>query len=103
MDIGTSGRAGQHVQGVVIHRMNGSLGSTDDWFKQPRSGVSAHFGIGYSGEIHQYVNVLNTAWANGIWQLPANPRQWLADAKAKGINPNLLTVSIELEGFFTQF
>ena len=89
---GTPGRAGNQPIAIVYHVMEGSLAGTDSWFRNPQSAVSAHFGVGVNGEIHQYVDVDDTAWANGIVQAPT----W--SGLRPGVNPNLYTVSIEHEG-----
>lgn len=87
----TIGRNGQKPIAVVLHIMGGSIGSCDNWFSQSISHVSAHYGIGQNGEIHQYVKEENQAWANGgrnkpTWQL------------IKPEDPNQYTIAIEHEG-----
>ena len=72
--------------------MDGTLKGTDSWFLSPKSQVSAHYGIGKDGEIHQYVKEDMVAWANGRVQKPTWP------LIATGPNPNLYTLSIEHEG-----
>jgi len=55
------------------------------------SQVSAHYGVGLDGTVHQYVQLGDRAWANGVletgnlWPGPDN------------VNPNDLTVSVETE------
>ncbi len=71
--------------------MGGSLAGTDSWFANPLSQVSAHYGVGLNGEIHQYVALSDGAWANGILEFG---NTWPGPA---GVNPNYLTVSIETE------
>lgn len=78
---------------IVIHIMAGSLSGTDNWFSSTVSQVSAHYGIGLTGEIHQYVQESEVAWANGRVNNPT------AKLLKPGINPNLYTISIENEGF----
>jgi len=76
---------------LVLHTTGGTLAGTEAEFTSGYSDVSAHFGIGLDGRIHQYVELADRAWANGSlepgydWPGPA----W--------INPNDLTVSIETE------
>jgi N-acetyl-anhydromuramyl-L-alanine amidase AmpD len=89
-------RRGYKPLAIVNHIMCGTLEGTDSWFKNPASQVSAHFGVGKNGEIHQYVNELSTAWANGRKSTP--DESWLANFPA-GVNPNLWTISIEHEGY----
>ncbi|OFZ47608.1 MAG: hypothetical protein A3D92_25130 [Bacteroidetes bacterium RIFCSPHIGHO2_02_FULL_44_7] len=72
--------------------MDGTLPGTDSWFANPTSQVSAHYGIGKSGEVHQYVQENDAAWHAGrvnapVWKL-IRPN----------VNPNLYTIGIEHEG-----
>jgi len=47
--------------------MDGTLTGTDAWFANPKAQVSAHYGIGARGELHQYVSEGDTAWHAGDW------------------------------------
>jgi N-acetylmuramoyl-L-alanine amidase len=82
--------------------MSGTLRGTDSWFRNPASQVSAHFGIGMGGEVHQYVDLGNVAWSNGVLEVG---NRWAAllriggTSNLVGINPNALTISIETEDF----
>lgn len=78
---------------IVNHIMAGTLSGTDSWFANPASKVSSHFGVGKNGEIHQYVDLKNPAWANGGVNKPTWP------LVISGVNPNYYTVSIEHEGY----
>lgn len=85
------------VQAIVIHVTGpGSMAGMASWFKNPASQVSAHFGIGKNGELHQYVEMGDAAWHAGILNRPdlSNPliAQWVRD----GINPNRCHIGIEL-------
>lgn len=87
-----SGRKGYRPEAVVIHIMDGTLVGTDSWFANTTSQVSAHYGIGKNGEVHQYVQESDAAWHAGrvdapVWKL-IKPN----------INPNLYTIGIEHEG-----
>ena len=84
------GHGGFAIRAIVLHTMAGALTSCDSWFKNTSAQVSAHFGIGLNGEIHQYVTLSDSAWANGILE-PGNT--W---PLASG-SPNYQTVSIETE------
>lgn len=86
------GRQGHKPIGIVIHIMDGSLDGTDGWFLSKVSAVSAHYGIGKSGEVHRYVKEENTAWHTGRVRNPS----WLL--LNLGTNPNLETIAIEHEG-----
>lgn len=88
------GRSGYKPEIVVLHIMAGSLSGTDAWFKNSGSQVSSHYGIGENGEIHQYVDESDTAWANGR---VSGATSKIVNKHA-GINPNLFSISIEHEG-----
>ena len=67
-----AGRRGWTPEAIVIHVMDGSLSGTDSWFNNPASGVSAHYGVGKDGVIHQYVQENDTAFhagtiVNPVW------------------------------------
>lgn len=86
------------IQGVVNHRIVGTLFSADVAFGvvagRPGRNASTHFGIGYVDdklEIHQYVDLSDMAWGNGDVRDPT----WVL--YQPGVNPNLTTVSIEHE------
>lgn len=87
-----AGRKGYRPEGVVIHIMDGTLAGTDSWFANPASQVSAHYGIGRTGEVHQYVKEEDTAWHAGRVDAPV----W--GLIKPNINPNLYTIGIEHEG-----
>lgn len=88
-----TGRSGYKPEIIVLHIMDGSLSGTDSWFASPASGVSSHFGVGFAGEIHQYVANLDTAWTQGHHE-GATFKLY-----KPGINPNLYCLSIEHEGY----
>lgn len=87
-----AGRKGQRSEAIVIHIMAGTLAGTDGWFNNPASQVSAHYGIGKNGEVHQYVKEEDAAWHAGITSQPS----W--KLLKPNVNPNLYTIGIEHEG-----
>jgi N-acetyl-anhydromuramyl-L-alanine amidase AmpD len=87
-----SGHGGFAVSAIVVHTMAGTLASCDGWFQNPAAQVSAHFGIGLDGSQHQYVQLGDSAWANGILE-PGNNWQ----SRFPPGNPNFQTISIETE------
>ena len=92
-----SGRKSYKPEAIVIHIMEGSLAGTDSWFGNRQARVSAHYGVGKSGEVHQYVDEKNTAWHAGVITTPS----WSLIKKAGNglyINPNYYTIGIEHEG-----
>lgn len=54
---------------LIVHIMQGSLGGTDAWFRDPGTQASAHFGVGRKGKIIQWLDTADRAWhavdANG--------------------------------------
>jgi N-acetyl-anhydromuramyl-L-alanine amidase AmpD len=89
----TAGRRGYRPESIVIHIMEGTLAGTDSWFRNRESKVSAHYGVGKHGEVHQYVRESDSAWHAGRKSADA-PWQLLKP----GVNPNYYTVGIEHEG-----
>lgn len=90
-----SGRPmGLKPTGIVIHVMDGTLKGTDAWFHDPSAKVSAHYGVGVDGLIHQYVSEEDTAFHAGI---VVNPTAALVLA-SPNVNPNYYTIGIEHEG-----
>lgn len=80
---------------ICDHIMCGTLVGCDSWFKNPNAWVSAHFGIGKNGDIHQYVDLDDCAWANGVINKPDPAIAHLYT----NYNPNVVTWSIEHEGW----
>ncbi|MDH3638577.1 MAG: N-acetylmuramoyl-L-alanine amidase [Gammaproteobacteria bacterium] len=88
----TVGRRGYQPEAIVIHIMAGTLAGTDSWFSQKQSQVSAHYGVGIGGQIHQYVDESDSAWHAGRRYVPT----WTLIKD--GVNPNLYTIGLEHEG-----
>ena len=90
-----SGRpSGNKPIAIVIHVMDGTLAGTDAWFNNPAAQVSAHYGVGVDGRIHQYVSEEDTAFHAGI---VVNPTARLV-LERPNVNPNFYTIGIEHEG-----
>lgn len=92
----TRGRGVYKPELIVIHIMDGTLAGTADWFQFGSANegrpVSAHYGVGANGEVHQYVAEENQAWHAGRVSLTSF-KLW-----KQGVNPNLYTIGIEHEG-----
>jgi len=86
------GRRGFAPRAIVIHIIVGSLESAGITFGNPRSSVSAHYGVGKSGSIHQFVEETDTAFHAGTVVRPT----W--KLIEPGVNPNFYTIGIEHEG-----
>lgn len=91
-------RLGHKPLAICNHISAGTMGSMDAWFKNPSSNASSTFGIGRSGEIHQYVDIEHGAWTQGITK-DAIQHATAPLIKQMGINPNLYFVGIEHEGY----
>jgi N-acetylmuramoyl-L-alanine amidase len=97
-----TGRSDHKIEAIVIHLMDGSLESCDNWFNTPLAKreaagwkmgpSSAHYGVGKDGAVHQYVHEEDEAYHAGHVQSPS----W--KHLKPGVNPNLYTVGIEHEG-----
>ena len=58
-------RKGSAIRVVVVHVTESSFASTVAWFRNPRSGVSAHYVVGRDGQIVQMVPDDEIAWHAG--------------------------------------
>ena len=63
----TSGRSNNPIKYIILHTMAGYINNLASWFSDSKASVSAHYGIGMSGIIEQYVLDGNTAWQAGNW------------------------------------
>ncbi|WP_446038829.1 peptidoglycan-binding protein [Streptomyces sp. SID1121] len=61
------------VRGVVIHIMDGTYAGTDSWFRNPAAQASSHFGTSRTGQLCQWVDTANRAWAQA-----GGNRTWLS-------------------------
>lgn len=53
------------VLGLVVHIMDGTLEGSQSWFNNPDSSASSTFGTGKDGELRQWVDTKDRAWAQG--------------------------------------
>ncbi len=63
----TAGREGHRIDHITLHIMAGYLAGTDSTFQvtyPPERRVSATYGIGRNGEVHQYVRESDTPWSD---------------------------------------
>lgn len=63
-----TGRNGYQVTHITLHIMAGFLAGTDATFLNTSSQASAHYGIGSSGAIHQYVNETDGSWSDANYE-----------------------------------
>jgi N-acetylmuramoyl-L-alanine amidase len=86
-------------EAIVIHICEGSLRSVDQHFNDPKSSVSAHYCVAKSGQVHQYVQEIDTAFHAGNVDRPSWPLIKKGELPGSFINPNFYTIGIEHEGF----
>ncbi|HEX7269050.1 MAG TPA: peptidoglycan recognition family protein [Streptosporangiaceae bacterium] len=67
---------------LIVHIMQGTLAGTDSWFRNPDAQASAHFGVGKTGTIYQWVDTGNRAW--------------------HAVNANSYAIGVECAGFSGQ-
>lgn len=79
---------------IVVHSLDGSLADGDLRFNKQEKNLSAHYAVGSSGEIHQYVMENDTAFHAGY---VVNPAARLVQERP-GVNPNFYSIGIEHEG-----
>lgn len=88
------GRGGKKPDVIVIHIQEGTQAGTDSWFRNPASGVSAHYGVSKTGAVVQWVDDADTAYHAGKVTRPT-----AAIVKERsGTNPNSYSLGIECEG-----
>lgn len=106
----TPSRGGRRITAVVIHRMDGTLESSDSWLKSSASGsASTHFGVGlWNGtpQIRQWVDTAYTAW--GWSARPTDTPTALAktvlypDIYNGSADLNWQVIAVEVEGWHYQ-
>ncbi len=52
---------------VVIHTVEGTKTGCISWFKNPKSQATAHYVVGFDGEVVQMVREKDIAWHAGNW------------------------------------
>lgn len=77
----------ESVNGVVLHIMQGTLDGSDSWFRNSVSQASAHFGVGKKGQIYQWVDTADRAWAQA-----AGNTTWLS-IEHEGFAGDVLTAT----------
>jgi hypothetical protein len=75
----------QSVRGVVVHIMAGTLEGSQAWFNNATAQASSHFGTGKDGELRQWVDTADRAWAQS-----AGNRDWLS-VENEGVGGDALT------------
>lgn len=90
------------IKGIVLHGTAGNLAGALSTLTNPRpdnpgKAVSSNYCIDENGDIYRLVATWlhRRAFANGVVRNPDQNIKWLMEAVAAGINPNLITISIE--------
>lgn len=91
----TVGRKGYVPLFICCHIGDGNQKSIYYTFTNPAERRSTHYSVDTNGEVWQFVDEKDTAWGNGILYKPS---AWMVNAN-KGINPNLISISIEHAGW----
>lgn len=103
---GSHGRQGHLPVAIVDHIAEGTKAGALAWLCAPASDRSAHYVVGADGTVTQLVAEADAAWGCG-WDTDApitayNPDlavPWIRDAWEHQVNPNLVSINIEHEGF----
>lgn len=94
--------AANPIKAVCLHGTAGPLQASLDVLTRarpdrPEQAVSSHYVIDTNGDIYRLLKFWKNqrSFANGVVKLPDKNIGWLIAAVAAGVNPNLLTISIE--------
>ncbi len=88
---------------VVLHVMQGHLGTARDWARSGYHNASWHFSVGRDGSVHQHLEFGDGGYHAGITdaQAAAHPPLWRL-WRGRGVNVNHYTIGVEHEGFAGQ-
>jgi N-acetyl-anhydromuramyl-L-alanine amidase AmpD len=92
------GRAGHQPVAICYHIAEGYLVNLFGLFNDPAKKVSAQYGVGKGGLIEEYVAERDTAWGAN-WNKPELRNRFIVDAYGHKVDPDLVFVHIECEGF----
>lgn len=86
---------------IVLHIQEGTNASSLSWWASGNADASSSVMIGRDGSVLSIIPPEHGPWTNGDTQRPSPRGQALLD-RIKGANPNLVTLSIEAEGYYQQ-
>lgn len=92
------GEAKPHWRAVTWHISEGTLDGTLSWLTSRASEASAHLVIARDGTIYRLVPFSEAAWAQGNVCMPDRRNPVIDQTVRAGINPNLVSYSIECVG-----
>ena len=95
---GTHGRNGEQIVAIVDHIMEGNRAGYHSYLADSNRN-SANFSVYKDGHVEQHVPIADAAWCNGQMHGPNLSIPWIKRCFDQNINPNLVTVSIEHEGY----
>lgn len=97
------GRGGFLPIAIVEKMIQGKIEDAEQFFdgRRPEGefAVSAHYAVARDGRVWQFVDDEDTAWSNGVLQEPAQNVGWLKEVYQEKVNCNLVTLSIDYEGY----
>ena len=97
------GRGGFLPIAIIERMIQGSIEDAELFFdgRKPEGvfAVSAHYAIARDGRVWQFVDDEDTAWSNGVLQNPDLSIGWLKEVYQEKVNCNLVTLSIDYEGY----
>ena len=80
----------EDVYGLVVHIMQGTLEGSRSWFNNPDASASSHFGTSRDGQLEQWVDTKDRAWAQA-----AGNKTWLSIENGGKAPDSLTTVQLE--------
>lgn len=95
---GSPGRNGHRPKAVIHHIAQGYCSGLMAQAEKPGSPIT-HYAVCRDGRVLQFVREEDSAWGNGVLNNPDRSIPWIDYCVTSGTNPNLLTISIEHEGF----
>jgi N-acetyl-anhydromuramyl-L-alanine amidase AmpD len=88
-----------HWRAVTWHIAEGNLDGTLSWLTSPESDASSHFVVARDGQIYHLVSLDEAAWCQGHVCAPNLANPIIQQTVSAGINPNLVSYSIECVGY----
>lgn len=92
-------RQGLGIRAIVLHSQEGTSSGSLSWWASGNADASSSVMIQKDGSILRVISDEFGPWTNGDTQRPSAKGQRLIDSIG-GANPNLVTVSIEAEGYW---
>lgn len=91
--------AAPHWRAVTWHIAEGTLDGTLSWLTSPESQASAHVVVARDGALYSLVGLDQPAWCQGNVCQPNRRNPIIYQTAEAGINPNLVSYSIECVGY----